>query len=122
MATATTDMEIDERDYAVLAVLLGGRSNPYHIRDETGLGKGGTNTVLNRLGRAGYVRQTTRGLYEITPRGAKEVLERDEMCEYCGTAIEDLYQRCPARDLALCTPIDIAWEFRGHIGNGDHDG
>jgi len=117
MATATTDMELKERDHAVLAVLLGGRSNPFHIREETGLDKGDTNTVLNRLGRAGYVRQTTRGLYEITPRGADEVLEQDDMCEYCGTKIEEPYQRCMARDLALCTPIDIAWDF----GGGDRD-
>lgn len=65
--------ELDDRDRDVLEVLAEGRANPYLIRDKTGLDKGDTNTVLNRLGRAGYVRQVTRGLYEITDRGRKEI-------------------------------------------------
>ena len=73
MATATTDMDLEERDRRVLAVLAEGRANPYLIREETELGKGDTNTVLNRLARAGMVRQVTRGLYEITERGRQEV-------------------------------------------------
>jgi len=74
MSLATEDMdELDDRDRAVLEVLADGRANPYLIRDETGLDKGDTNTVLNRLGRSGYVRQITRGLYEITDRGREEV-------------------------------------------------
>ena len=74
MSLATDDMdELDDRDRAVLEVLAGGRANPYLIRDETGLGKGDTNTVLNRLGRTGHVRQITRGLYDITDRGREEI-------------------------------------------------
>lgn len=73
MATATTDVELDDRDRAVLEVLSDGRANPYLIREETGLGKGDVNTVLNKLGRHGYLRQVTRGLYEITEKGCGEV-------------------------------------------------
>lgn len=74
MSLAKEDMdELDDRDRDVLEALADGRANPYLIRDETGLDKGDTNTVLNRLGRAGYVRQVTRGLYEITERGREEI-------------------------------------------------
>jgi len=66
-------MQLDERDREVLSVLVDGRANPYLIREETGLNKGDTNTVLNRLGRSGYVEQVTRGLYEITEQGREEV-------------------------------------------------
>lgn len=66
-------VDLDERDRDVLAVLAEGRANPYLIREETGLDKGDTNTVLNRLGRAGLVEQVTRGLYEITEKGRREV-------------------------------------------------
>lgn len=66
-------VDLDERDREVLSVLSEGRANPYLIRHETGLNKGDTNTVLNRLARAGYVRQVTRGLYEITDDGIEEV-------------------------------------------------
>jgi DNA-binding IclR family transcriptional regulator len=67
-------VDLDERDREVLAVLADGRANPYLIREETGLGKGDTNTVLNRLARAGYVEQVTRGLYELVddPRDPTE--------------------------------------------------
>ena len=64
---------IDERDQKVLEVLLEGRANPLLIREETGLEKGEVNTVLVRLSRAGYVEQVTRGLYEITDKGRKEI-------------------------------------------------
>jgi DNA-binding IclR family transcriptional regulator len=64
-------VELDDRDDEVLAVLAEGRANPYLIREETGLDKGDTNTVLNRLARAGYVKQVTRGLYEITESGKR---------------------------------------------------
>lgn len=63
--------------YAVLEVLAVRAANPYHIREETGLDKGDVNTVLNRLGRAGYLQQVTRGLYEITEKGRAEV-DRDD--------------------------------------------
>lgn len=66
-------VSIDDRDRKVLEVLDDGRANPYLIREETGLGKGDTNTVLNRLARGGHVRQITRGLYEITDRGEEEL-------------------------------------------------
>jgi len=84
MSLATEDMdELDDRDQEVLEVLADGRANPYLIRNETGLDKGDTNTVLTRLGRAGYVRQVTRGLYEITDRGRAEIgaeeLDVDEL-------------------------------------------
>jgi restriction endonuclease Mrr len=76
MSTAIADMvELDERDEEVLSVLAEGRANPYYIREQTGLGKGDTNTVLNRLARAGHVRQVTRGLYEITENGEQIVRE-----------------------------------------------
>ena len=74
MSLATEDMaELDDRDREVLRVLADGRANPYLIREETGLDKGDTNTTLVRLSRGGYVEQTTRGLYEITEKGADEV-------------------------------------------------
>ncbi len=66
-------MKLDDRDREVLEVLSAGRANPYLIREETGLDKGATNTVLNRLGRNGYVEQVTRGLYELTEKGREEV-------------------------------------------------
>lgn len=74
MSNATVDMvELDDRDRDVLIVLANGRANPYHIRQETDLEKGDTNTVLNRLARLGYVEQVTRGLYEITQSGKRRV-------------------------------------------------
>lgn len=71
-------MKLDDRDLAVLAVLAEGRANPYLIREETGLEKGDVNTVVNRLGRGGYLRQVTRGLYEITEKGQEEVGDDNE--------------------------------------------
>lgn len=79
MATSTTDVNLDERDHDVLRVLAGGRANPYLIREETGLGKGDVNTTLNRLGRGGYVEQTTLGLYEITAKGRREIGAPDDI-------------------------------------------
>ena len=74
MALTLLDMvELDDRDLAVLAVMVDGRANPYLIREETGLDKGDVNTVLVRLARAGYVEQVTRGLYEITDKGLETV-------------------------------------------------
>ena len=73
MAVTEQDMQPDDRDLDVLRVLDGGRANPYLIREETGLDKGDVNTVLNRLGRNGYVEQVTRGLYRITIKGKEEV-------------------------------------------------
>lgn len=79
MAIATNGMvTLDDDDRAVLEVLLDGRANPYLIREETGMNKTDVNTVLNRLGRSGYLIQVTRGLYEITPRGRSEVLEEGD--------------------------------------------
>lgn len=72
-ASTAEDMELHDRDRDVLHVLADGRANPYLIREETGLNKGDVNTVLNRLGRAGYLRQVTRGLYEITDDGREEI-------------------------------------------------
>jgi len=66
-------MDTDKRDRSVLKVLADGRANPYLIREETGLSKGAVNTVLNRLGRGGLVKQVTKGLYEITDDGREEV-------------------------------------------------
>jgi len=74
MAINHLDMDdLEERDYDVLEVLAKGRANPKLIRDETNLSKGDANTVLVRLGRAGLVRQVTRGLYEITDDGREEI-------------------------------------------------
>jgi DNA-binding IclR family transcriptional regulator len=79
MATQTAeDMDLDDRDRDVLRVLADGRANPYLIREDTGLNKGDVNTVLNRLGRTGYLRQVTRGLYEITDQGRGAVDERPD--------------------------------------------
>jgi len=76
MALTLLDMvELDDRDLAVLAVMVDGRANPYLIREETGLDKGDVNTVLVRLARAGYVEQVTRGLYEITEKGLETLQE-----------------------------------------------
>lgn len=70
MAQTLTDMvDLDERDYAILRVLVDGRANPYLIREQTDLDEGEVNTVLVRLGRAGYIQQVTRGLCEITEKG-----------------------------------------------------
>lgn len=73
MSASTADMDIEDRDRAVLSVLAEGRANPYLLREETGMDKGDVNTVLNRLGRNGYLTQVTRGLYEITEKGKMEV-------------------------------------------------
>lgn len=77
MATAEQPVQLDDRDRAVLSVLADGRANPYLIREETGLDKGDVNTVLNKLGRHGYLQQVTRGLYEITDSGRAEVDNND---------------------------------------------
>jgi len=78
MPHATADMtDLDDRDRNVLDVLADGRANPYLLREETGLGKGDVNTVLNRLARAGLVRQVTRGLYEVTEKGQEEARRDD---------------------------------------------
>ena len=74
MALTIADMvDLDDRDYAVLRVMADGRANPYLIREQTDLDKGEVNTVLVRLGRAGYIQQVTRGLYEITEKGTSVV-------------------------------------------------
>lgn len=62
---------VDDRE--VLALLAEGRANPQLIREETGLEKGKVNTILVRLARQGYIRQVTRGLYELTVAGQEEV-------------------------------------------------
>jgi len=78
MDLPTYDMvELDDRDQAVLDVMVDGRANPYLIREETGLDKGDVNTVLVRLARLGYVEQVTRGLYEITDKGRTAVNSTD---------------------------------------------
>lgn len=66
MSTIDSEMpELTEEDEAVLDVMKQEhRANPYLLREETDLDKGTINTVLNRLGRQGYIRQVTRGLYE----------------------------------------------------------
>jgi DNA-binding PadR family transcriptional regulator len=70
--------ELDDRDHEVLAVLVEGRVNPYYLREQTTLEKGDVTTVLNRLGRGGYIVQVTRGLYEITDKGRDEVADMEE--------------------------------------------
>lgn len=76
MSLQEADMtELNSRDKAVLSVIAKGRVNPMLIRDETDLDKGDVNTVLNRLGRAGYVRQITHGLYELTDYGEERLSE-----------------------------------------------
>jgi DNA-binding IclR family transcriptional regulator len=66
-------MQLNDCEIAVLRVLADGRANPYLIREETGMNKGGVYTVVNRLGRNGYVEQVTHGLYRITIKGQEEV-------------------------------------------------
>lgn len=79
MQSKTVDMaELDDRDHEVLAVLAEGRANPYYLREQTTLEKGDVTTVLNRLGRGGYIVQVTRGLYEITEKGQAAVAERGD--------------------------------------------
>ena len=77
--------ELEDRDRVVLEALADGRANPKLIRNETGLDKGDTNTVLVRLSRAGYVEQVTRGLYELTEKGRAEVgqtiLDADDVAQ-----------------------------------------
>jgi len=73
MASQEADMELDDQDREVLAVLAEGRSNPYHIRQRVGVDKGDCNTILVRLGRYGYVEQVDRGLYRITDKGRRGV-------------------------------------------------
>jgi len=68
-------VDLDGRDRDVLRTLADGRANPKLIREETELSKGDVNTVLNRLARAGYVEQVTRGLYEITESGKRRAIE-----------------------------------------------
>jgi DNA-binding MarR family transcriptional regulator len=59
-------VELSDDDEAVLDVMKReNRANPLLIREETGLDKGDVNTILNRLGRQGHIRQVTRGLYEF---------------------------------------------------------
>lgn len=64
-----SDDTLSDADRAVLETMRDGRVNPLLVRNETGLDKGTVNTHLVRLSRRGYVRQITRGLYEITPAG-----------------------------------------------------
>jgi predicted transcriptional regulator of viral defense system len=54
-----------ENDEKVLNVLKGGRANPLHIREESGLAKQRVNESLERLRSAGWVQKVTRGLYEL---------------------------------------------------------
>jgi DNA-binding IclR family transcriptional regulator len=72
-------VELTDDDNEVLQIMYKEeRANPYLIREETGLNKGDVNTILNRLGRAGFIRQVTRGLYEITEAGKSEVVSIEE--------------------------------------------
>lgn len=73
MPDQRADMDLDEQDRTVLGVLAEGRSNPYHIRERVGVGKGECNTILVRLGRYGFVEQVDRGLYRITDKGRDEI-------------------------------------------------
>jgi len=74
MTTVNADtMGLDDRDLDMLAVLAEGRANPMLLRERTSYGKGSVNTSLNRLCRAGYATQVTRGLYEITPQGERRL-------------------------------------------------
>lgn len=74
MVVQQHDMDdLDDRDRRVLEIMAEGRANPKLIRDRTDLSKGDVNTVLVRLGRAGFVRQVTRGLYELTDSGRKKL-------------------------------------------------
>lgn len=70
-------MELDEDDLKVLRSMEDGRANPFLIRERTDLDKGEVNTLLNRLGRRGYLRQVTRGLYTLTDRG-RDALSDEE--------------------------------------------
>lgn len=78
MVVQQHDMDdLDDRDRRVLEIMADGRANPKLIRDRTDLSKGDVNTVLVRLGRAGFVRQVTRGLYELTESGREKLGEED---------------------------------------------
>lgn len=68
--TGTKMRELDDEDLAVLELFQQEeRVNPYLLREETGLGKGDVNTILNRLAQRGLIRKKTRGLYDVTQQG-----------------------------------------------------
>jgi len=94
MVLKQADMELKDADREVLHVLAERASNPRHIRDETELPKGDLNTILNRLGRNGYIEQVTRGLYEITPKG-REVIGAESPTQ---TAAEHLQRALEHRE------------------------
>lgn len=77
IAQESDDMvDLNDRDYEVLAVLAERTSNPYYIREQTGLSKRDVNTVLVKLTRDDLASRVTQGLYEITDEG-RDRLEDD---------------------------------------------
>lgn len=63
---ANPDLELNERDEEILAVLRDeGRVTPYLVRQRTGYDKGDVNTTLAKFARHGWISQVTRGLYEF---------------------------------------------------------
>lgn len=67
-------IKLTDDEYKLLEIMYDeGRANPYLIRQETGFDNGDINTILNRLGRAGLIRQVTRGLYGTTEVRESEI-------------------------------------------------
>lgn len=107
--------DLNETDAEILGLLLGGRETRGGMAAKDVLDKH-ENYIGERLrwlrthGLVRYHHPDT-GLYEITQKGAEWVLELDDVCEYCGEFIDEPYQRCPARDLRLCTPTPVRREY-----------
>lgn len=121
MLPQLADMELNDRDRDVLAVLSEGRANPKLVRDETDLDKGDVNTVLVRLGRSGYVRQVTRGLYEITDDGRVALRDASDVSrEPVSARSHETYEQ-PHWETAHVDRIDQIGSFESPDNRGDNE-
>jgi hypothetical protein len=108
--------DLNETDSAILGILLGGRETRGSLAAEDVLNKhnnyiGERMRWLRSESLVRYHHQET-ALYEITQKGAEWRLALDDdICEYCGAAIEGPYQRCAARDLRMCSPTAVSREY-----------
>jgi len=59
----------------VLVILAEDRANPRFMREETGMSKGRTDSVLTELCKDGLARRKVQGLYEITDDGRGELTD-----------------------------------------------
>lgn len=107
--------DLNDTDVEILGILVGGRETRGSLAAEDVLDKhknyiGERMRWLRAHGLVRYHHKET-ALYEITSKGARWVLELDNICDYCGTRIEKAYQACPARALRLCSPAEIPREY-----------